>query len=126
MEGDMRPTLIILCLLALLCALSLTTAAQTPTQRRTLPKPTQTAPRIVAVEKYTEELDAYAKQNPQARRFFVNASESATANWQEVGSEKETENKASAVVWFRKDKPVVALLSSQMMESSQKVTYYFR
>jgi hypothetical protein len=122
MEGDMRPTLIILCLLAL----SMTTAAQTPTQRRTLPKPTQTAPRIVAVEKYTEELDAYAKQNPQARRFFVNSPETAAAGWQEVGGEKEIENKASAVVWFRKDKPVIALVSSQMMESSQKVTYYFR
>lgn len=122
----MRPTLITVCLLALICALSFTTAAQTPTQRHTLPKPTQTAPRIVAVEKYTEELDAYAKTNPQARRFFVNASESATANWQEVGGEKEIENKASAVVWFRKDKPVIALVSSQAMESSQKVTYYFR
>ncbi|HVG32031.1 MAG TPA: hypothetical protein VM911_03095 [Pyrinomonadaceae bacterium] len=122
----MRRTLKTLCLLALPCAFSLTVAAQTPTQRRTLPKPTQTAPRIVAVEKYTDELDAYAKQNPQARRFFVNTSESTAANWQEVSSEQETENKASAVVWFRKDKPLIALVSSQAMESSQKVTYYFR
>jgi len=125
----MRRTVKILCLLALPCALfvmSVTTQAQTPTQRRTLPKPTQTAPRIVAVEKYTDELDAYAKQNPQARRFFVNNSESTAANWQEVASEQETENKASAVVWFRKDKPLIALVSSQGMESSQKVTYYFR
>jgi len=128
MEGDMRRTLKTLCLLALPCAFSVTVAAQTPTQRRTLPKPTQTAARIVAVEKYTDELDAYAKLNPQARRFFVNASDStaAAANWQEVSSEQETENKASAVVWFRKDKPVIALVSSQAMESSQKVTYYFR
>lgn len=122
----MRPTLRILCLLALTSALSMTVAAQTPTQRRTLPKPTQTAPRIVAVEKYTDELDSYAKQNPQARRFFVNNSEAGAANWQEVTGEQEMENKPSAVVWFRKDKPVIALVSSQMMESSQKVTYYFR
>lgn len=123
----MRRTLKTLCLLALPCALCVSAAAQTPTQRRTLPKPTQTATRIVAVEKYTDELDAYAKLNPQARRFFVNTSAStAAANWQEVSGEQETENKDSAVVWFRKDKPLIALVSSQMMESSQKVTYYFR
>jgi hypothetical protein len=123
----MRRTLKTLCLLALPCALFVSAAAQTPTQRRTLPKPTQTAPRIVAVEKYTDELDTYAKLNPQARRFFVNTSTAAAAaNWQEVSSEQETENKDSAIVWFRKDKPLIALVSSQMMESGQKVTYYFR
>jgi hypothetical protein len=100
--------------------------AQTPTQRRTLPKPTQTAPRIVAVERYTDEMDNYARLNPQARRFFVNTSENGTGNWQEVAGEKEIENKSSAVVWMKKEKAVIALLSSQTMESSQKVTYYFR
>src|SRR5918997_3840051 len=106
MEGDMQRTIKIFCLLALPCALSLLSvqaAAQTPTQGRTLPKPTQTAPRIVAIEKYTDELDAYAKQNPQARRFFVNTA-AAAGGWQEVGSEQETKDKASAVVWFRKEK----------------------
>ncbi|HEV2915702.1 MAG TPA: hypothetical protein VGX92_20645 [Pyrinomonadaceae bacterium] len=100
--------------------------AQTPTQRRTLPKPTQTSSRIVAVEKYTDELDNYARLNPQERRFFVNTAETASGNWQEVGGEKEIENKSSAVVWMKKGKAVIALLSSQTMESSQKVTYYYR
>jgi hypothetical protein len=101
-------------------------SAQTPTQRRTLPKPAQTSSRIVAVEKLTDELDSYARLNPQARRFFVNTSETGAGNWQEVSGEKEIENKSSAVVWIKKDKAVIALLSSQAVESSQKVTYYFR
>lgn len=101
-------------------------AAQTQTQRHKLPKPTQTAPRIVAVEKYTDELDNYAKLNPQSRRFFINTSETGAGNWQEVMDEKEIENKSSAVVWMKADQPVIALLSSQATESSQKVTYYFR
>lgn len=122
----MRKLPFIICSLALLALINGTAGAQTPTQRRTLPKPTQTAPRIVAVEKYTEELDSYAKLNPQARRFFVNTSETQTGNWQEVAGEKEIENKASAIVWMKNDKAVIALLSSQAMESSQKVTYYFR
>ncbi|MBA3765655.1 MAG: hypothetical protein H0W99_01455, partial [Acidobacteria bacterium] len=126
----MRKLPFIICSLALLALMPLimhgTTRAQTPTQRRTLPKPTQTAPRIVAVEKYTDELDSYAKLNPQARRFFVNTSETQPGNWQEVAGEKEIENKDSAVVWMKKDKAVIALLSSQATESSQKVTYYFR
>lgn len=120
----------IICRLTLLALTPLimhgTVAAQTPTQRRTLPKPTQTAPRIVAVEKYTDELDSYARLNPQARRFFINTSETQPGTWQEVTGEKEIENKASAVVWMKKDKAVIALLTSQAMESSQKVTYYFR
>lgn len=125
----MRKLPFIICSLALVfmpLIMHETTRAQTPTQRRTLPKPTQTATRIVAVEKYTDELDGYAKLNPQARRFFVNTSETQTGNWQEVAGEKEIENKASAIVWMKKDKAVIALLSSQAMESSQKVTYYFR
>ncbi|MBA3806655.1 MAG: hypothetical protein H0X14_13205 [Acidobacteria bacterium] len=126
----MRKLPFIFCSLTLLALIPLTmhgtTAAQTPTQRRTLPKPTQTAPRIVAVEKYTGELDSYAKLNPQARRFFVNTAETQPGNWQEVPNEKEIENKASAVVWMKNGKAVIALLSSQAMESSQKATYYFR
>jgi hypothetical protein len=113
-------------ILACVAAASSSAHAQTPTQRRTLPKPTQTSPRIVAVEKYTDELDNYAKLNPQARRFFVNTSENGTGNWQEVSGEKDIENKSSAVVWMKKDRAVIALVSSQTMESSQKVTYYFR
>jgi hypothetical protein len=101
-------------------------AAQTPTQQRRLPKPTQTASRIVAVEKYTDELDEYAKSNPQARRFFMNTSEDQTGNWQEVGGEAEIENKASAVVWMKNNKPLIALLYSRSPQSSRKVTYYFR
>ena len=101
-------------------------AAQTPTQQRRLPKPTQTAARIVAVEKYTDELDAYAAHNPQARRFFTNTSEDQTGSWQEVGGEQEIENRASAVVWMKNGKAVVALLSGKSPQSSRKVTYYFR
>lgn len=126
----MRKFPFIICSLALATLVPLIAheraSAQTPTQRHTLPKPTQNAPRIVAVEKYTDELDNYAKQNPQARRFFVNTSETQTGNWQEVSSEKELENKPSVIVWMKKDKAVIALISSQSMESSQKVTYYFR
>ena len=127
----MRRTLLIHCPPALFCfawlaVMPAVAAAQTPTQRHTLPKPVQTAPRIVAVEKYTDELDSYAKLNPQARRFFVNTSETQPGNWQEVGGEKEIENKSSAVVWMKNGKAVIALLSSQAMETSQKVTYYFR
>ena len=123
----MRKFPFIICLLALVLLIMYGTAgAQTPTQQRKLPKPTQTATRIVAVEKYTDELDNYAKLNPQSRRFFVNTSETSSGNWQEVAGEKEIENKPSAIVWMKKDKAVVALLSSQATESSQKVTYYFR
>jgi len=123
------------CLLALPCALLFarsTAAAQTETQQpaqtqeRRLPKPTQTAPRVVAIEKYTDELDAYARANPQARRFFVNTAEDQTGSWQEVSSEKELENKAGAIVWMRKEKPVIALLSGRGMGQSRRVTYYFR
>jgi hypothetical protein len=100
--------------------------AQTPTQQRRLPKPTQTSSRIVAVEKYTDELDAYAAQNPQARRFFTNTSEDETGSWQEVGGEKEIENRASAVVWMKNGKALIALLSGRSPQMSRKVTYYFR
>ena len=123
----MRKFPFIICLLALvLLIMSGTAGAQTPTQQRKLPKPTQTATRIVAVEKYTDELDNYAKLNPQSRRFFINTSETGAGSWQEVMNEKEIENKPSAIVWMKKDKAVIALLSSQATESSQKVTYYFR
>ena len=100
--------------------------AQTPTQQRRLPKPTQTSSRIVAVEKQTDELDAYAARNPQARRFFTNTSEDQAGSWQEVGDEREFENKASAVVWMKNGKAVIALLSARSPQSSRKVTYYFR
>lgn len=123
----MRKFPFIICLLALVLLIMYGTAgAQTPTQQRKLPKPTQTATRIVAVEKYTDELDNYAKLNPQSRRFFINTSETGAGNWQEVTGEKEIENKPSAIIWMKKDKAVIALLSSQATESSQKVTYYFR
>jgi hypothetical protein len=125
----MQRTLKTIRLLALPCVLALIpgiTSAQTPTQRHKLPKPTQTAPRIVAVEKYTDELDNYAKLNPQSRRFFVNTSETGAGNWQEVMDEKEIEDKTSAVVWTKADRAVIALVSSKSMETSQKVTYYFR
>jgi len=101
-------------------------AAQTPTQQRRLPKPTQTASRIVSVEKYTDELDEYAARNPQARRFFTNTSEDQTGSWQEVGGEGEIANKASAIVWMKDDKAVIALLTGKTPQTSRKVTYYFR
>jgi hypothetical protein len=100
--------------------------AQTPTQQRRLPKPTRTEPRIVAVEKYTDELDDYARLNPQSRRFFANTSEDQAGHWQEVGGEKEIDDKASAVVWMKKDKPVIVVLSGKSVGSSRRVTYYFR
>ncbi|HEX8775581.1 MAG TPA: hypothetical protein VF735_18570 [Pyrinomonadaceae bacterium] len=101
-------------------------AAQTPTQQRRLPKPTQTSSRIVAVEKYTDELDDYAARNPQARRFFTNTAEDQTGSWQEVGGEAEVANKASAIVWMKDDKAVIALLTGKTPQTSRKVTYYFR
>lgn len=129
----MRPTLLKKCLPALLaCSLLVahaTAAAQTEptqTQQRRLPKPTRTEPRVVAIEKYTDELDAYARANPQARRFFVNTAEDQTGSWQEVAGEKELENKAGAIVWMKKEKPVIALLSGKSMGQSRRVTYYFR
>lgn len=100
--------------------------AQTPTQQRRLPKPTQTSSRIVAVEKYTNELDEYAARNPQARRFFTNTAEDQTGSWQEVGGESEIENKASAVVWMKGEKAVIALVTGKTPQLSRKVTYYFR
>jgi hypothetical protein len=115
-----------------LVAHAITVAAQTETpqptqtQQRRLPKPTQTAPRVVAIEKYTDELDDYARLNPQARRFFANTAEDQTGNWQEVPSEKELENKARAIVWMKKDKPLIALLSGKSVGQSRRVTYYFR
>ncbi|HEX8140958.1 MAG TPA: hypothetical protein VF553_00060 [Pyrinomonadaceae bacterium] len=100
--------------------------AQTQTQQRRLPKPTQTSSRIVAVEKYTDELDNYARLNPQARRFFTNTSEDQTGSWQEAAGEQELENKASAIVWMKNGKPVIALVSGRSPQSSQRLTYYFR
>jgi hypothetical protein len=126
----MRRILSATCLPALACAFlfahGTTAQAQIQTQQRRLPKPTQTAPRIVAIEKYTDELEEYAKLNPQSRRFFVNTAEDQTGSWQEVGSEKELENKAAAVVWMKKEKPVIALLTSKSLGQSRRVTYYFR
>jgi hypothetical protein len=125
----MQRILMKICLPALFFALLVmhgAASAQTPTQERRLPKPTLTAPRIVAVEKYTEELDNYAKLNPQARRFFANTSEDQAGNWQEVGGEKEIDNKASAVVWMKNGKPVIVVLSGKSVGSSRRVTYYFR
>lgn len=117
-------------LLALPCALLIlqaTVAAQTEPQQRRLPKPTQSAPRILAVEKYTDELDEYARLNPQSRRFFVNTSDDQTGSWQEVANEKELENKgAAAVVWMRQEKPVIVLLWGRSIGQSRRVTYYFR
>jgi hypothetical protein len=101
-------------------------AAQTPTQERRLPKPTQTSSRIVAVEKYTDELDNYARLNPQSRRLFSNTSDPQTGSWQEVGNETEVESKALAVAWMKNGKAVIVLISSKSPQSNQKVTYYFR
>jgi hypothetical protein len=130
----MRRTLPMICMLALLaCSLHVwhaTVAAQTgqstQTQQRRLPKPTRSEPRVVAIEKYTDELDAYAQANAQARRFFVNTAEDQTGSWQEVRSEGELGDKASAVVWMKKEKPVIALLSGRSLGQSRRVTYYFR
>lgn len=125
----MRKLLSITYGLALVYAFAVThgaVAAQTPTQQRRLPKPTQTSSRIVAVEKYTDEMDEYAARNPQARRFFTNAAEDQTGEWQEVGGESEIANKASAVVWMKGERAVVALLTGKTPQMTRKVTYYFR
>jgi hypothetical protein len=128
-------SLLISCLLALLCvsATGYEAAPTTTSRQQTDDFKAQRATEIAAIKTYCQETEDHFRLNPQLTRYFVDASSEGKAGWRELNSsdemleaERSYANRSIAVSLRSSGEIVYAEIGEPMEHSKHTNQYCFR